>query len=100
MSQRVERMIKDYPSMVMERDCLRHQLANFRGVTEEEIIDSMNFSSPQGERVQTSNIFLPFRFLPFRFLLFQISCFSRTDRFDLYIFPDDCQCLQIGRAHV
>lgn len=56
MSQRVERMIKDYPSMVMERDCLRHQLANFRGVTEEEVIDSMNFSSPQGERVQTSNI--------------------------------------------
>ena len=56
MSERVERIIKDYPGMVMERDCLRHQLANFQGVTEEEIIVSMNFSSPQGERVQTSNI--------------------------------------------
>ena len=56
MSERVERMIKEYPSMVMERDCLRHQLANFQGITEEEVIDSMNFSSPQGERVQTSNI--------------------------------------------
>ena len=56
MSERVERIIKDYPGMVMERDCLRHQLANFQGVTEEEIIDSMTFSSPEGERVQTSNI--------------------------------------------
>ena len=56
MSERVERIIKDYPGMVMERDCLRHQLANFQGVTEEEIIDSMNYSTPQGERVQTSNI--------------------------------------------
>ena len=56
MSERVERMIKEYPSMVMERDCLRHQLANFQGVTEEEVIDAMTFSSPEGERVQTSNI--------------------------------------------
>lgn len=56
MSERVEKIIKDYPGMVMERDCLRHQLANFQGVTEEEIIDSMTFSSPEGERVQTSNI--------------------------------------------
>lgn len=56
MSKRVERMIKEYPSMVMERDCLRHQLANFQGVTEEEVIDAMIFSSPEGERVQTSNI--------------------------------------------
>lgn len=56
MSERVERIIKEYPSMVMERDCLRHQLANFQGVTEEEVIDSMNYSAPQGERVQTSSI--------------------------------------------
>ena len=56
MSERVERIIKDYPGMVMERDCLRHQLANFQGVTEEEIIDAMTFSSPEGERVQTSSI--------------------------------------------
>lgn len=56
MSERVERMVKEYPSMVMERDCLRHQLANFQGITEEEVIDSMTFSSPEGERVQTSNI--------------------------------------------
>lgn len=56
MSERVERMIKEYHSMVMERDCLRHQLANFQGVTEEEVIDAMTFSSPEGERVQTSNI--------------------------------------------
>ena len=55
MSERVERMIKEYPSMVMERDCLRHQLANFQGVTEEEVIDSMTFSRRgSGSRPATS----------------------------------------------
>lgn len=56
MSARVEKMIKEYPQMVVERDCLRHQLQHFRGVTEQEVIDSMNFSAPGGDRVQTSNI--------------------------------------------
>jgi len=56
MSERVEQIIKEYPDMVMERDCLRRQIKNFKGVTEGEIIGAMNFSSPDGERVQTSNV--------------------------------------------
>lgn len=56
MSERVEQIIKDYPRMVMERDCLRDQILNFQGITGDDMIDSMNFSSPEGERVQTSNI--------------------------------------------
>ena len=46
MSERVERMIKEYPSMVMERDCLRHQLANFQGITEEEVIPGITTPIP------------------------------------------------------
>lgn len=56
MSERVEKLIKDYPQMVIERDCLRYQLQNFHGVTEQDVIDSMNFSTPQDDQVQTSNI--------------------------------------------
>lgn len=56
MSERVERIIKDYPNMIMERNCLREQIMNFQGITEGEIINAMNFSSPEGERVQTSNV--------------------------------------------
>lgn len=56
MSERVERIIREYPSMVREVRCLRLQLENFQGVTEEDIIDSINYSSPEGDRVQTSGI--------------------------------------------
>lgn len=55
MSERVEKIIKDYPGMVREAKCLHQQIQNFHGVSEVEVIDSMNFSNPEGERVQTSN---------------------------------------------
>lgn len=42
--------------MKTELRCLEHQIKNFKGISETEIIESMNFSSPEGERVQTSNI--------------------------------------------
>lgn len=42
--------------MAMERSCLENQIKNFEGLTEEEMIDSMQFSQPDGERVQTSGI--------------------------------------------
>lgn len=56
MSQRVVKMLKDYPDMVRERNCLVHQIANFRGVSAEEVIQSMYTPRADGERVQTSNI--------------------------------------------
>lgn len=42
--------------MKTELRCLEHQIKNFKGISETEMIESMNFSGPEGERVQTSNI--------------------------------------------
>ncbi|MCQ4794879.1 hypothetical protein NE604_04375 [Anaerofustis stercorihominis] len=42
--------------MKTELRCLEHQIKNFKGISETEMIESMNFCSPEGERVQTSNI--------------------------------------------
>lgn len=56
MNERVERIIKDYPGMVREIRCLREQIRNFEGATDQDIIDAMNFSRLEGERVQTSGI--------------------------------------------
>ena len=56
MSERIEKIIKEYHRMEKERNCLEHQIRNFKGISEKEMIDSMNFHSPEGERVQTSNI--------------------------------------------
>lgn len=54
MSERIEKLIRDYPKKKIELECLRHQICNFRGVTETDMIDSMFFSQPEGDRVQTS----------------------------------------------
>ena len=54
MSERIESMIRKYPEMKRERDCLRHQIDDFYGVTAEDVIMSMNGSHPEGEHVQTS----------------------------------------------
>lgn len=56
MSEKIEKLILEYPQKVEQRDLLRNQLRNFKGVTEQEVIDTMTFSAPQGDRVQTSNI--------------------------------------------
>ncbi len=56
MNGRVERIMQEYRQMVMERICLENQIRNFQGITEEEMIDSLHFSQPDGERVQTSGV--------------------------------------------
>ena len=56
MSGRVEKIMQEYQQMVMKRTCLENQIKNFRGITEEEMIDSLQFSQPDGERVQTSGV--------------------------------------------
>lgn len=56
MSERIEQLIRDYPKMKTEQRCLFHQISDFRGITEQEMIDTMYFSQPEGERVQTSGI--------------------------------------------
>jgi len=56
MNKKLERMLKEYPQMVLERNTLKHQLAHFKGLTAEEVIESMYTPRMDGERVQTSNI--------------------------------------------
>lgn len=56
MSTRVEEMIQKYPDMVRDRRCLAYQIAHFRGLTAEEVIESMYTPRHEGERVQTSSI--------------------------------------------
>ena len=56
MFDKIEKMIREYPQMKMELDCLEDQIRNFRGISETDMIDSMCFSQPGGERVSTSNI--------------------------------------------
>lgn len=56
MRERIEALIRDYQKNKMELKCLEHQIRNFRGISENEMIDSMYFTQPEGERVQTSGV--------------------------------------------
>lgn len=56
MSERIEKMLRDYPGNKRELNCLREQLERFPGISETDMIYSMQFSQPTDERVQTSNI--------------------------------------------
>lgn len=56
MNKQLERVLKEYPQMVLERNMLKHQMAHFKGVTAEEVIESMYTPHNEGERVQTSTL--------------------------------------------
>lgn len=56
MSERIEKIMQSYQQIVMERNCLENQIMNFQGITESEMIESMYFVQPDGERVQTSGV--------------------------------------------
>ena len=56
MSTRIEELIRDYPQMIVEKRCLANQLAHFKGLSADEVIESMYTPHEEGERVQTSNI--------------------------------------------
>ncbi len=56
MSKRVEAILKSYPEMVKKRNCLAYQIAHFKGLSAEEVIESMYTPRQDGERVQTSTI--------------------------------------------
>ena len=53
MSERIEKLLKDYPRMIQERNCVAREIASFRGVTAEEVIESMYTIHTDGERVRT-----------------------------------------------
>ena len=44
MRERIEALIRDYQKNKMELKCLEHQIRNFRGISEIEMIDTMYFS--------------------------------------------------------
>lgn len=52
----VEKMIKEYPRMVRERKALRKQIEEIEFLSAEDLISSMSFSHPEGERVQSSDL--------------------------------------------
>ena len=56
MSARIEKLIAEYPDMVRDRKCLAYQIAHFRGLSAEEVIESMYTPQQDGERVQTSSL--------------------------------------------
>lgn len=56
MREKIEEYIKDYPKIKTELKCLENQIRNFNGISENEMIDSLCFSHPEGERVQTSGV--------------------------------------------
>lgn len=56
MSARIEKLIAEYPNMVRDRKCLAYQIAHFRGLSAEEVIESMYTPQQEGERVQTSSL--------------------------------------------
>ncbi len=55
MREHVEKLIADYPKMLSTRAFLKKQIESYVPVTVDDVIDSMTFSQPGGERVQTSN---------------------------------------------
>lgn len=53
---RAAEMFKNYPRMKQEFLVLEFKLRDFQGIAHEDVIESMNYSKPQGERVQDSRI--------------------------------------------
>lgn len=51
---RAEEMVKKYDEIKKELKLLDFQLSRFEGITEEDVIDTMTFSHPDGDKVVTS----------------------------------------------
>lgn len=51
-----ENLFKEYSRWKKNRVLLAHELVRFEGVSDDEVIESMCFSKPEGERIQTSGI--------------------------------------------
>ncbi|MBR1737112.1 MAG: hypothetical protein IJ736_08880 [Firmicutes bacterium] len=51
-----EEAMREYPNWVKRKTILEIQIKNMRSMLETDMIDTMTFSHPQGEKVQSSNI--------------------------------------------
>lgn len=56
MSERIEKIMREYPQMQMQLKALSFDLNHFKGIGEDEMIGSMVCSHSKGERVQTSRV--------------------------------------------
>ena len=56
MSERVEYIMRNYDTMRRDLAVLESELDNFKGITPQEVLDTMQFSHPSGDRVLTSNV--------------------------------------------
>lgn len=50
----VEKLFRNYPERKKELEILKFRISNFKGIDADEVIESMCFFNPQGERVRTS----------------------------------------------
>lgn len=53
---RAAEMFKNYPKMKQELTVLEFKLKEFKRIPREDIIESMNYSKPQGEHVQENRV--------------------------------------------
>jgi hypothetical protein len=53
---KVERLFKYYQEAKQSLGILKFQIANFTGESDEDVIESLNYAMPLGERVSTSTI--------------------------------------------
>lgn len=49
-------LFKEYSRWKKNRMMLAHELVRFEGISDDEVIESMCFSRPEGERIQKSGI--------------------------------------------
>lgn len=52
----LENLFKEYGEWKRNRMMLAHELVRFEGISDDEVIESMCFSRPEGERIQKSGI--------------------------------------------
>lgn len=54
--ERVEWLLKNYHEIKRHQERLNFEIERFSGLSYEQVIESLNFATPEGERVQTSSI--------------------------------------------
>lgn len=52
----VDNLFKEYGGWKKKRTMLAYELVRFEGISDDEVIESMYFSKPEGERIQKSGI--------------------------------------------
>lgn len=56
MKEHVEQLLKNYREYKQSLDLMGYQISSFKGVSYDEGIAGLNFTNPEGERVQNNNV--------------------------------------------